>query len=68
MLEYYPTISWLYRTVGSTVQFSQKAMKEAAVLQYYDVSMCMTGKLQDKKTFGRHVRGWERTDGFAFAL
>ena len=33
-------------------------MMEALVVQYYYVSMYMTGKLQDKKTLGRHVRGW----------
>jgi len=43
-------------------------MREAVVLQYYYVSLYMTGKLQNKKTFGKHVRGWEGTNGFAFAL
>jgi hypothetical protein len=43
-------------------------MTEAVVLHYYYVSMYMTGKLQGKKPFGRHMRGWEGTIGFAFAL
>ena len=36
----------------SIVLFSQKAMMEAVVLQYYYVSMYMTGKLEGKKPFG----------------
>jgi len=52
----------------SIVLFSQKAMMEAVVLHYYYVSMYMTGKLQGKKPFGRHLPGGEGTIGFAFAL
>jgi hypothetical protein len=50
------------------VLFSHKTMTEAVILHYYYVSMYMTGKLQGKKPFGRHMRGWEGTIGFAFAL
>jgi hypothetical protein len=50
------------------VLFSQKAMMEAVVLHYYYVNMYMTGELQGKKPFGRHLPGWEGTVGFAFAL
>jgi hypothetical protein len=41
---------------------------EAVVLQYYYVSMYMTGELQGKKPAGRHVREWEGYNWFCFAL